>query len=280
MASQTPISEASLQQKVEQCRQRLREVGRVLLAYSGGVDSSFLLALAVDTLGRPNVVAAMAVSTIFPQRDRKAGRELARQLDVELVEIETPQLADPEFTANPTDRCYYCKSKLMHTLKELAAKRGLKVISGANADDTTDYRPGSRAEEQLGIRRPLMEAMLTKQEVRSASAAMGLASANRPSLACLATRIPYGQTITAQRLQRVEQAEESLLAMGFSQCRVRDHDNLARVEVPSNQIELATRLRHEIVAKLKSHGFAYVTLDLQGFRSGSMNETLGGSEQR
>jgi len=264
-----------LRKKIDSCREIIRQLGGVVVAFSGGVDSSFLLALAIDTLGRPNVLPAMAVSTIFPHRDYRAGRELVVELGVDLVELPTPQLTDPHFTSNPTDRCYYCKTQVLGRLKELANQRGLTaVVSGANADDMSDYRPGSRAEVQLGVRRPLLEAGMTKADVRAASKAMGLKSHDRPSLACLASRVPYGEPITEEKITRVEQAEEYLMSLGFTQCRLRDHGKIARVEVPLDELKLAMAFRQAIVDKLKGLGYTYVALDMQGFRSGSMNETL------
>jgi uncharacterized protein len=275
MTNTTGALQGALKQKVEACQKTLRELGTVLVAFSGGVDSSYLLALAVRTLGAGKVLAAMAVSTIFPQRDARAGRALARELGVELVELSTAHLADPAFTSNPADRCYYCKSRFMSQLKQLAAERGLAaVVSGANADDRGDYRPGARAEVELGIRRPLQDAGLTKAEIREASAAIGLATARQPSLACLATRVPYGEPITREKIARIEAGEEMLLGLGFSQCRVRDHGTVARVEVPADELDDALRQRQEVVRRLKDLGYTYVTLDLEGFRSGSMNQAL------
>ncbi len=271
----TSQASQTLQTKIENCREILRELGSVVIAFSGGVDSSFLLALAAETLGKDKVLAAMAVSTIFPQRERKCGQRTAKQIGVELIECATPQLTDSGFTANPSDRCYYCKTTLLSHLKKTAAERGLAaVVTGSNADDVNDYRPGSKAEEQMGIRSPLTEAGLTKEDIRTASLAMNLPTWNAPSEACLATRIPYGDQITKEKLTRVEQAEEVLHGMGFSELRVRDHDSIARIEVPTGQIAMAVGMRDRIVSALKELGYSYVTIDLQGFRSGSMNETL------
>ncbi len=265
----------ALREKLNRCREILQELRRVIVAFSGGTDSSLLLAMAAETLGAENVLAAMAVSTIFPQRERVMAGEIAGLLGVELREFETPQLADANFTANPTDRCYYCKAMLLGRLKKLANESDFSaVITGSNADDKGDYRPGRRAEEQLGVRCPLAEAGLTKSDIRSASRAMGLPNWNRPAFACLATRIPYGREITAEKLSRIERAEEVLLSLGFTQCRVRDYDTIARIEVPADLIERAVTLQESIVGPLKALGYTYVTLDLEGFRSGSMNEEI------
>jgi len=272
---------SAFEPKLEACRAILRDLGRVVLAFSAGADSSFLLALAAETLGRVNVVAAVGVSASLARREREAAARIARSQDVELVEIYTCELDDPDYAANASDRCYHCKQELFTQLKVLADERGFAaVVAGANADDTGDFRPGLAAGRELGVRNPLLEAGLTKQEIRTASQAMSLETWDKPAMACLASRIPYGSEITAERLGRVEQAEYILKDLGFAQCRVRDHDTLARIEVPAEKLPDALHLRETITTALKAVGYVFVALDLQGFRSGSMNEMHTAGAQR
>jgi uncharacterized protein len=261
--------------KVDRVREIFVELQRAMIAFSAGVDSTFLLAVAVDTLSAERVLAAMNVSILHPRADVMEARALAGALGVELVEVHGREMEDHRFVANDADRCYFCKLEVFSSLCRLAEIRGLRAVcSGANADDLGDYRPGSRAEEELGVRRPLQEAGLTKREIRDASRAMGLTTADKPSMACLVSRLPYGQPITAERLARVEQAEAVLGDMGFVQHRVRDHDTIARIELEPADLPRALDLREQLVTSLKQLGYRYVTLDLQGFRTGSMNETL------
>ena len=266
---------AALREKVSTCQDILRRCGRVVVAFSGGVDSTFLLALAVETLGADNVLAAMGVSPSLARRECRSGRDLAGRIGAELVEVDTGELADPNYAANPADRCFHCKAELLRQLKALADQRGFDaVLTGANADDVGDWRPGLRAGKELGAVSPLMDAGLTKDEIRAASRALGLPTWDKPAMACLASRVPYGQPITAGKLARIERAEYVLHDLGFALCRVRDHDTVARIEVPPDELARLCEQREQIVESLKALGYAYVTVDLQGFRSGSMNETL------
>jgi len=218
----------------------------------------------------------VGISPSLPDRELQDGRTLAEGIGAQLVEIPTAELDDPNYAANPERRCFYCKSELFTLLGKAAAERGFDVVvSGANADDTGDFRPGLDAGAELGVVNPLMDAGLTKPEIRTISKAIGLATWDKPAMACLASRIPYGQGVSSEKLARIEHAEYVLKDLGFVQCRVRDHDTIARIEVPADDIPRAAELRETIVEKLKSLGYAYVTLDMQGFRSGSMNETIG-----
>jgi uncharacterized protein len=271
----------SLENKLLRCQGLLRGLGRIVVAFSAGVDSTFLLALAARTIAKENIVAGMGISPSVPDRERQAARRIAAQLGVELVEVETDELSDVRYASNPNNRCFHCKSELYRRLKGLAEGRGqFAVASGANADDVSDFRPGLQAGEAMGVRNPLLEAGLTKDEIRRASRAMGLETWDKPAMACLASRAPYGSPITAERLARIERAEYVLNDLGFRQCRVRDHETLARIEVPAEQLERAAAMRDEIVQPLKDLGYIYVTLDLQGFRSGSMNESLGEASEQ
>ncbi len=265
----------ALQAKLADCCRLLRRSDSLVVAFSGGVDSTFLLALAAETLGRDKTLAAMGISASLAGREREEGRETAARLGVELVEIQTGELADPSYFTNPPYRCFHCKSELYRHLHVLAKNRGIHaIVNGTNADDTGDYRPGLKAASDFSIRSPLLDAGLTKEEIRAASRGMGLATWDKPAMACLASRIPYGRQITIQKLSRIEQAEYMLKDNGFPQCRVRDHKTIARIEVPPDCLERIMEMREEILTHFRRIGYTYVTLDLQGFRSGSMNEVL------
>jgi len=266
---------AELQVKLQELSALLRRAGRLMVAFSAGVDSTFLVAFAADVLGENNVLAVVGISPSLPTRERKACETLARKIGVKLVEVETCEMDDPDFVANAPNRCYHCKHELFTRLAALAEEHGFDAVaSGANADDAGDYRPGLIAGRELGVLNPLMDAGLTKSDIRVASQAMHLPTWNKPAMACLASRIPYGDMVTTEKLRRIEAAEYTLRDLGFAQCRVRDHDPVARIELPAEALPHALNDRQRIVEALRALGYAYVTLDLMGFRSGSMNEVL------
>ena len=272
-------TETEAEAKLEHLRAALREIGSAAVAFSSGVDSTFLLRVAHEELGE-HVVAATIRSHTFPKRELDEAAAFCHAEGIRHEIIDSEELDIPGFAENPPDRCYHCKRELFSKLLAFAHENGLAaVLEGSNLDDDGDYRPGRRAIQELGIVSPLHEAGLTKAEIRALSREMGLPTSDKPSFACLASRFPYGERITAVALERVEKAEQWLLDAGFglTQLRVRSHGDLARIEVPAGDIPRLAARASEIAAAFKDFGFAYVTLDLRGYRTGSMNEVLHGS---
>jgi len=273
----------NLREKFNSLQKILKKLNKVIVAYSGGVDSSFLLKAAVDTLGAENVLACINAGPAEPAGQLQRAKEFAQSVGVKLKTIETDELNDPNFTANKADRCFHCKSRICRILVDIAKEQGFdNVVFGTNYDDLDDFRPGNRAMKIFGVRSPLAEAGLTKDDIRQLSREMKLPTADLPSSPCLASRIAYGLEITEQRLKQIDEAEEFLRSLGFVEFRVRHHDILARIEVNPKDIErISTEpTRSKIVEKLKSIGFKFVTVDLQGYRSGSLNELLSEDEKQ
>lgn len=269
---------AALERKRQAAVERLAKLDGAVVAFSGGVDSTLLLALAREALG-DRVLAVSARSPSWPKREREAAAALASALGAPRAVIEGTEMGVDDYRRNGPDRCYHCKKSLFASLREIACREELEaVLEGSNADDRADYRPGRRAVEEAGVLSPLLDAGITKEEVRALAKSLGLPNWDKPAAACLASRIPYGETITAERLARVEAAEDAIADLGFSGHRVRDHGNVARVEVRPEEMErfLAPATRATAAKALKDAGFRYVAVDLEGYRTGSLNEDLEG----
>jgi pyridinium-3,5-biscarboxylic acid mononucleotide sulfurtransferase len=262
------------QGKLRQLQQLLENLKSCAIAYSGGVDSTFLSKVAYDVL-REKALAVTATSSTYPARELKDAKHYAQEIGISHIVIRSEELEIPQFSDNPPDRCYYCKKELFQKIVQIAQDHHLNaVLDGSNADDTFDYRPGARARTELGIRSPLKEVGLTKQEIRELSSQMHLKSSEKPAFACLASRFPYGTKITKERLKQIESAEEFLFSLGFKQYRVRYHDHIARIEVPQDEIPAIIAYSPRIIKRFKTLGFTYITLDLEGYRTGSLNEVL------
>lgn len=271
-----------VRQKYHRLQQDLKKSDRVVVAYSGGVDSTFLLKAAVDTLGTDNVLACIGISPSLARSQYERAMESARLIGANVQEVSVHEILDGRYAANDPGRCFHCKSHLYEALWKVAEERGFEaVVCGSNFDDKDDYRPGNQAAHVQNVGCPLMDAEMTKEDIRTKSRELGLPTADLPASPCLASRVSYGLEVTAERLQEVEQAEEVLRSMGFREFRVRHHGAIARIEVPPDELEriVADPVRQEILERLTALGFRYVALDLKGFRSGSLNEVLTEAEK-
>ena len=261
--------------KLIKLREILKNLKRVVIAYSGGVDSTFLLKVAKDILGKENVLAITADSPIHPDEEIKSAKKIAKKIGARHLIIKTKELKNSFFVRNSPKRCYYCKRGLFTRLTKIAKKKNLSfILDGTNSDDAEDFRPGTKAVKEFKIRTPLKEAKLTKNEIRILSKRMNLPTWNKPSLTCLATRFPYGMKITEKNLDKVYQAEKFLKKIGIQQVRVRHHNQIARIEVLTEDMSKILKERKKIVSRFKGLGYRYVAVDLEGYRSGSMDEVL------
>lgn len=262
-----------MDKKLRRLKNILNDLQRVIVAYSGGLDSTFLVKAAVDALGKNNVIAITARSETYPASEYKEAVKIAKRIGARQITIHTDELKIDNFKSNPVNRCYFCKKELFEKLDEIKDKYKMAyVLDGTNYDDLKDVRYGRIAAKELGVRSPLLEVKLTKSDIRKLSKKLRLPTWDKPSFACLASRIPFNNKITSSDLQKIDKAETHLRQLGFKQFRVRAHEGIARIEVLPRELAKAVRLREAITAKLRQLGFIYVTLDMRGYRTGSMHE--------
>ena len=265
----------SVQEKYKNLQEYLKSLGSVAVAFSSGVDSTFLLAAAKKTLGADHVIAVTASSCSFPKRELEEAKQFCKEQGIRHIVCKSEELDIEGFRQNPKNRCYLCKHELFEKILEIAKEYHINAVAeGSNMDDNGDYRPGMKAIHELGVLSPLQTAGFTKQEIRDVSEELGLPTWNKPSFACLASRFVYGEKITAEKLERVGKAEQILRNSGFKQFRVRIHGDIARIELLPEDFEKMLEMREELYASVKALGFSYVTMDLQGYRTGSMNEVI------
>lgn len=266
-----------LENKFKNLKEIIKSMDSILVAFSGGVDSTLLLKVAVDVLKNENVLAVTAKSATFPQREIRKAVEIAGSLKAKHMIMESSELDNPSYINNDTQRCYFCKTELFEDLKKIAEREGIRFVAdGQNYDDINDFRPGMKAALEKGVRSPLKESFLTKAEIRKLSKRLGLPNWSSPSFACLSSRIPYGTQIRKELLERIDFLENLLLDLGFSQVRVRHHNSTARIEVLEQEMNKFNDpdIRMQIITKFKEQGYLYVTLDLEGYKTGSMNKIL------
>ncbi len=264
--------ELRMNTRYEKLKGIIRSLGKAAVAFSGGADSTLLLKAGIDALGSENVLAVTAVWPLYPEAEATEAQELAASIGARLLLIEGDGMNNEVFTANNPDRCYQCKAGLFRTMREIVTNEGFRhILDGSNIDDLGDYRPGRQACIEAGVISPFIDAGLSKNDIRTISEELGLPTCDKPSQACLASRIPYGTEITVERLRRIEHSEAFIRALGVSQVRVRHHGNTARIEVEEKDLPVVLEYRNEIAQRLMLLGFAYVSLDLKGYRTGSMN---------